>query len=410
MSNALAVAAVTATLRHLLEQSLGGDQPGPVGGAVVTTLPPEDLARRGQVDGIRGINVFLYQVTPNHAWNLTDLPTRDSEGRLTRTPVAALDLHYLISFHGADATLEPQRLLARAILALTVTPMLTKAKLASMVERFSADTDLGFLTATDLRWQPELVKLAPTTLTLEEMSRLWSVLGTPYMLSVTYAATVALIQPRLTPRPVLPVRHPVVAVGSAAPPRLGRLAPDVAGPVEAGTRLVLDGARLLGGGNGVTTHVRVGPARLQPEPGSTDGRVTVLLGEDVSTGVHAVQVVQQSTAGPGGARVLGRSDTLPVVVRPRITVAVDDETVRLTLAPPVHPGQDAVVTLERLDEGAPHLLEFPVPASTAMQDSVALRRADVPDGRWRVQIRVDGVSSLPTRSGDTYLGPEVVLP
>lgn len=410
MSNALAVAAVTATLRHLLEEALTGGQPGPVGAAAVTTLCPGDLARQGQADATRGINVFLYQVTPNHAWNLTDLPTRDGDGRLTRTPVAALDLHYLISCHGADAALEPQRLLARAVLALTTTPVLTAPVLTAMVERFTGDPDLGFLRETDLQRQPELVKLAPTPLSLEDMSRLWGVLGTPYLLSMTYVATVVLMRPRLVPRPVLPVLHPVVEAGALQPARLRRLTPETAGPVEAGTRLVLTGVRLLGGG-AETTEVRVGPARLVPERGSTGERVTVLLDEDVPAGVHAVQAVhRRDTGGAAGARVVGRSDALPVVLRPRVAVAgVGADTVRLAVAPPVRPGQDAALILERLDGGGPGVLEFPLPDRAAAQAEVELRRSDVPDGRWRVQARVDGVGSLPTPLGDTYLGPELVL-
>lgn len=412
MSNALAVAAVTATLRHLIEESLAGDQPAPVGDAVVTTLRPEQLARQGQLDSMRGINIYLYGVTPNHAIDLTDLPTRDGDGRLTRTPKAAFDLHYLISCHGADAALEPQRLLARAILALSVTPVLTQPVVEAMIRRFADDPDLGFLDATDLK-QQEVVKLAPITLSLEELSRLWGVLGTPYLLSVTYAATVVVLEPHLVPRPVLLVRHPVVAAGPLQPSRLRGVAPEVTGPVESGSRLVLDGIRLLGGRGDVTTQIRIGPARLTPEPDSTDDRVTVLLGDEVPAGVHAVQAVQQRTAGPGGPRVVGRSDALPVVVRPRVTVTVPDTdpaTVHVTVAPPVRPGQDAVVILDRLDEGVPHALQFPLPRGDTAQTQVDLRRQDVPDGRWRVQIRVDGVDSVPTLIEDTYLGPELVLP
>ena len=64
MSNALAIAAVTSTLRYVLDRALAGDpQPGPVGGADVTTLHPSapgDARRRGTA----GINVFLL---PGHA-------------------------------------------------------------------------------------------------------------------------------------------------------------------------------------------------------------------------------------------------------------------------------------------------------------------------------------------------------
>ena len=57
----------------------------------------------------------------------------------------------------------------------------------------------AFLADADLADQVELVKLSPTPLSLEEMSKLWGVLGTPYLLSLTYTATVVLIEADVTP-------------------------------------------------------------------------------------------------------------------------------------------------------------------------------------------------------------------
>ena len=118
MSNTHAIAAVTSTLRFVLQQAIDGE-PDPVAGRKVTTLRPAQVAALGSDDTpARGLNLFLYQVTPNQAWNLTDLPTRNSSGALVRRPVAALDLHYLVTAYGDEPALEPQRLLARAALAL----------------------------------------------------------------------------------------------------------------------------------------------------------------------------------------------------------------------------------------------------------------------------------------------------
>ena len=66
MSNGLSLAAVTSTLRYVLERSLAVEHPGPVGSASVSTLRPDRLS--GDVlDGAPGLNIFLYQVTPNNA-------------------------------------------------------------------------------------------------------------------------------------------------------------------------------------------------------------------------------------------------------------------------------------------------------------------------------------------------------
>jgi len=91
MSNHLAIATVTATVRHILQRAADVDVPG----TSVSTGRPDTLTD----DGAR-INVYLYQVTPNAAWRNIDLPWRDSDANMTQRPRAALDLHYLLSFTG----------------------------------------------------------------------------------------------------------------------------------------------------------------------------------------------------------------------------------------------------------------------------------------------------------------------
>ena len=413
MTNALAVATVTASIRHLLDQALGGEEPGHVGGAAVTTLRPEDLAALGPAMNHKGINVFLYQVTPNHAWNLTDLPTRDGDGRLTRPPLAAIDLHYLISCRGEDAALESQRLLARAIMALAVTPVLSRTVIEQAIASFP---DPGLLAASDLARQVEPVKLTPTVLPPEEAARLWGVLGTPYLLSVTYVATVVLLQPQLRPRPVLRVRRRGIEVAPTERMRLTKVDTVPAGePVVAGSRLVLTGSRLLGRGLPGRHIVRLGDHAVTVQPGATDERIEVNVDAQVPAGVRAIQVIRQVDPRDANdlSRVRARSDAVPVVVRPTVTVAVlDAATLSLDVAPPVQPGQDAVATLDRLDPGVPgpHVLEFELPVGKAAQSRFDLDRQGVPAGLWRVEVRVDGAHSLPTAVGEELLGPQAQLP
>ena len=65
-----------------------------------------------------------------------------------------------------------------------------------------------FLAASDLDQQPELVKFTPAQLSLDDLSKVWSVFfQTPYALSVAYEATVVLIEGDETPRAPLPVRQ-----------------------------------------------------------------------------------------------------------------------------------------------------------------------------------------------------------
>jgi len=91
MSNFLAIATVTATLGQVLQPAVGAGVPG----ATVTTLRPDGA---GAGPRPTGVNIYLYQVTPNAAYRNADLPTRTSEGDLMQRPQAALDLHYPVSY------------------------------------------------------------------------------------------------------------------------------------------------------------------------------------------------------------------------------------------------------------------------------------------------------------------------
>jgi hypothetical protein len=416
MSNTLAIAAVTSTMRHVLHESLGGAQPGPVGGADVTTYRPGQLADADTVgNDASGLNVYLYQVTPNHAWNLSDLPTRHGDGSLARRPVAALDLHYLVTAYGDEEALEPQRLLARGALALASTPVFTKAVIQAAIDKYDTDPT-SFLTDADLADQAELVKVSPTPLSLEELSKLWGVLGTPYLLSLAYTATVVLIEADVVPRRALPVRERVLAVRPLTRIRLEHLEVVGGGAAVTGATLALTGGGLLA----AHTVVAVGGVRLAPDATSTTTRLTVALTPDVPSGVHAVQVLRLQPADPVAGtpeRVTDRSSGLPLMMLPTVgSVTTTAALVRVPVSPPLREGQRATVTFGRLTGGQPDdpplvgVTLAPVLAADAPLAQLDVDRTGLTSGTWLVRVAVDGAESLPTLAGDTYDGPAVTLP
>lgn len=171
MSNAYAVAAVTAALRALLTPAAGI-----VPGAVVTNLRPDALTQNQQA---RGINIYLYRVQPNANHMAEQLATRRSDGTLLQPVVQVLELHYLLSFYGNDAHLEPQLLLGAASLALREQPVLTPTVIED--SRASNPELLGH---SDLAKQRPCVQIAHQSLSIEEMSKLWTTLiQTRYLLS-----------------------------------------------------------------------------------------------------------------------------------------------------------------------------------------------------------------------------------
>ncbi len=205
MSNTLAIATVTETLRYTIHRALPGSG---VGGALVTTLrldAPSGLPNPG-------VNIFLYQVTPNLAWQNADLPTRRADGSLLRRPQAALDLHYLLTFYGEDVTLDQQRLLGATVLELHAAPVLSR----DVIRRVQAH--VPSLNDSNLADQVDLVRVTPANLSLEDMNQLWMTFpNVDYILSIAYVAGAVLIEtddePPGTALPVL--RRRVLAVPSS---------------------------------------------------------------------------------------------------------------------------------------------------------------------------------------------------
>jgi hypothetical protein len=210
MSNALALAHVTQALALLIESNLGPEIDMAV--KVEPRKPPADPPTEPT------ISVFLYQVTPDTSQRNNDLPTRAADGTLVKRPVAALDLHFLITAYGDETELVGQRLIGSVVRALHEIPVLPKDIIELAGER-------PYLAGSDLAESAQRVRFTPTVMDVDETSKLWGMLyQTPYTLSVVYQAALVLIDGRETPAAGKPVERPEVRVlpfgapGAPVPP------------------------------------------------------------------------------------------------------------------------------------------------------------------------------------------------
>lgn len=408
MSNSLAIATVTATLKRTLQTAVGSDPSG----AVVRTLRP--ASENGAP--APAVNVFLYQVTPNAAWRNEDLPLRRADGSLVRRPQAALDLHYLLTFYGDDNQLVPQRLLGLVARHLHAQPVLTRAEVAA------AAADASFeLAGSDLDRSVELVKLTPSVLSLEELSKLWSVFfQSTYALSVTYQATVVLLESdEQTPSPALPVSARNLYVVPFRHPTIEDVAP-LAGPgtpILATSTLAVTGLAL----RGEVTRVRVAGAELVPAS-ATDARLEVDLTtappDALRAGLVGLQVVHRLELGtpPQPHRGL-ESNVVAIVLRPRlgtITPSDPQATVSVDVVPPVRAGQRATLLLTGAG-GEAYAFAVEPPAADAA--TLVVRIGGVLAGDYLVRLQVDGAESVldvdevvgsPTFG--QFVGPTVAIP
>lgn len=191
MSNQLAIATVSETLRRLIETAIQLDD----GASVCVARPPDKVN-----PATNRLNLFLYHTEIDASFrNRVDLNRQSLPGESVEPPLP-LCLYYLLSAYGVEqdaGDITAQRLMGRAMLTLHDHPILSATEIQAA------------LPGTDLHEQIERVRITPMSLSLEEMSRLWGSFSTNYRLSMAYKASIVLIdstRPKRTPLPVLTYR------------------------------------------------------------------------------------------------------------------------------------------------------------------------------------------------------------
>ncbi|MGH7696556.1 MAG: DUF4255 domain-containing protein, partial [Gemmatimonadaceae bacterium] len=412
VSNHLAIATATAALGQIVQTAAESA----VAGVTLRFGRPTAPTQAGE----KKVHVYLYQVTPNAALRNGDLATRDSEGRLTRRPQAALDLHYLLSFYGDDQALEPDRMLGAVARDLHARPVLTAQTIA---DALSGHSELG---ESDLASAFETVKFTPTPLSLDDMSRLWSVMvQTPHALSVPYVGTVVLIDALETPRVPLPVltrgdkdRGVDTRIGPfphldaywvgapASSERKPRLPSYPAG--QLGARLILEGANL--GGDTVVARfvhpalaaaqeIEIAPADRKPNA------LQLMLPDDAAAQDLWAPGIYRASATCRRGPSAQTSNVLPVVLSPHVTSVSPNPaspvggsvTLTITCRPKVLATQTATLFLaDREVRAEPH---------AAATDTLTFVIDSAPQVTQQlVRLRIDGVDSFPFRYDDAAGG------
>lgn len=416
MSNHLAIATATETLRQLLDAAAKKA----VGGASATAARPDHPEQATLAPEIR---LFLYGVLPNTAFRNADLPTRSGGAALVQRPVAALNLDYLISFYGNEAELEPQRLLGSAALALHASPILSTERIRAAVKTLTDGDANHFLRDSDLADQIETVRIIPLMLDLEETSKLWSVMfQIPYVLSVAYRVSLVLIESDETPVSPLPVREPRLHVRVLRRPVIDEVvaATDDADPIIAGATVVVRGHML--GGESVLLRVR--DALIEPAA-VAENEVRLLLAEPpfpagaLRAGLHPVQVVHMAPMGDlGQPRSTAESNAAALILRPVLDrIDFTSGAFTLTLSPPAGAAQRVVLLLNQRDGEAPASHVLRAPPRTAGSAEIVVPASDVRSGTYLARVQVDGAESPLEVDEDEgsetfgeYTGPTVTIP
>ena len=429
MSNHLAVAGTTATLVQLLDDAVSRDFVGATASAGRPDVP-------GASEADPEVRVYLYRVETNAARRNDDLPTRSADATLVQRPQAALTLNYLLTFIGSEIDHVPQRLLGISVGTLHFHPVLTRGEIERMILAAGAADPLALV---DLAEQPDLVRLSPLPLTLDELATLWtSFFQVEYRLSVAFQAEVVMLTPPASPARPLPVRERRLFASSILRPVIRRVIP-VGGPdqpILAGSPIVIEGGDLRGE---EATIVRFGDTRV-PTTGATGTRIELPVPDDVRAGAVGLVVEHQRMMGePPALRPAGQSNLVPVVVHPRIRadgvgghlVAVragaDEDPagiftgiLDLTVDPPVGSRQDVSVVLNAVGGGGEAFTfadeRRDGPTAPDVTNDLDVQFADLPAGDYLVRVVVSGAESpleVETTVGPTqgtFVAPSVSVP
>jgi hypothetical protein len=395
MSNALAIAATTATLRNLLQSQIPVLD-GNLSDLEVTTQPP-DLARKGVTKA--QLNVFLYQTVINGAWRNMDMPRQVRPGE-SGAPPLALNLHYLVTAYGrgeSDNDAVSHRVLGGAMSVLHDHPVLGRGEISAS------------LPGNDLGAQLERLRITPLPMQLEEMSKLWMVFQTQYRISAAYEVTVLLIDSRAPVKAPLPVLQRgegdrgVTTVAGGLPHLSGIRPPRSQPAARLGEDIVMLGEQLTTADATVRfiSSRLTQPIELAPASGTKPGELLVHLPstpEDTSAlsrwapGFYTVALVVNKAGVPAMA-----TNELAFALAPQITVtptstAAGTVNLTLTCAPRIVTGQRVLLLLGDR-QIAPDSMTSPTDAS--QPTTLAFTIAGVAAGGYVVRLRVDGVDSIP---------------
>ncbi len=388
MSNWMAIAAVTDTLRNLFIEGFNGFTVPGIGSINVrVTNQPPDKTNVGDDDS--QINLFLYHISPNAAWRNSDMPRQVQPGETGQAPLA-LNLYYLLSAYGrGNDNPEPvsQHILGRAMHILHDHPVLSRERIKDA------------LADSNLHQQIERVRISLQPLSLEEMFNLWSAFQTQYRISVAYQVTVVLIESSRTtrtPPPVLARNTPddsTAAQPEVAPfPVLSAVAlPEGQLSATTGDEILLMGSNLSGTNPQVEfSNALLGVRETVIPTNASATRWSLVLPAALATWPAGFSRVAVSVE-RNGKRI--SSNELPMGIAPEISVAPlngtagSDLTLTISCTTDLLPtqrvsllfGDSEIVAAPRV--AAVNSLDFTIPAVAA--------------GTYIVRLRVDGVDSQP---------------
>lgn len=430
MTAALAIAATSEVMRYIIEDALvRAGQALNFQAPSATIGPPPRPPQQGGVGQAlvepASVNLFLHHVSPNPAWRNLNAPERDRQGRRLNNAPLVLDLHYLLSAHGADIDREIGFGTAlHALHQVAIVPVeLVKLALKSLAG--NANPLRKILAGEGLAKQMERLTITPETLDIDAATKIWNAVQSPYRPSAGYLVTTVFLEDDRPSTQALPI---TANAGLAIVPLSRVSIDDVIGlrnggavPITAGARLQITGQGLGGEAVSVT---------LDDAPLSVDGsvsqqeRLVVDLPASLGVGAHYLQVARLAPAGTHMARVA--SAAVSITLLPRIISVTTQDlvvdpasvdrvsgTLVVAIAPEVRRKDAVILRLTDIVTGTGQDIAWNAPNAAQhpsdMFAEIRVKFAKLRKGTYILRVLCAGIASQPEPAPNGDLGPRVTL-
>jgi hypothetical protein len=313
--------------------------------------------------------------------------------------------------------------------------MLTQEMIRKEIERCIAEDPNHYLANADLADQVERITFTPIPLSLEELSKLWSVFfNIAYTLSMAYMASVVLIEAKATPQTALPVRTPNLYAIPFSHPVIESIESEAGknASITSGSTVIIKGRQLKGD----TTKVRIGEIEVTISPTDTANTVSdtgiklslgsaLFTGKPLRAGVTGVQVLHPMMMGTPEVEHFGvESNVKPLVLHPTITGHSASSTdMSLQFSPKIGKAQRVIAMLNEYNSGSGSPLAYTLNApsqngitdeSVTETDSITFLLTDVEPGEYLLRVQADGAQSPletdPDPNNPRYINPRITIP
>ncbi len=411
MSNGLAIAAITAVLKNLLEDGLVQNSAlSSMGNVLLTTLPPDKVSKGA--DDQPQLNLFLYQVTQNRNadWIRGEHkhPSYFRGDTIDGNAPLAINLHYLLTVYGSK-DFQTELLLGYAMELMHENPVLSNDKIQAALQHTASINRAGtFAQAIESTSLPLLieqlgqVQIIPNMLDTEKMSRLWLLLKGSYQPSIAYEVSMLFIGDQ---KSSLQTHHSSEVLDR---PYIEKVvaSPLTGGSIVAGSSLLVYGKNLKGD----ITRLRLnrGKHLLEPEI-VEEHRLLFRLPQNLQAGVQQVQVVHQPLYKFPNSQELA-SNERTFVLHPTITAScksrgcisqqqngqIEPERTILSVEfnPTIGQQQQVSFKLTSANGNYDEVYTFEAPLRESDTDVLQIPIDNVPASKYHVQAQVDGAESL----------------